>query len=721
MTERKLKVNIGANVGGALGGFKRVGDAGASMGSRVASGTRAAASGLAALAGGAVVAGAGAFKLAQNASDMNEGISRSNVVFGEGADLALDFGKTAATGYGMSKVAAAEATSSIGQLLTATGLVGDELAEASIDVAKFAGDLSSFANITTDEAIGKVFSGLAGEIEPLRRVGVAMDAAAVEAVALREGFAATKDELTQGDKTMARMILMMELGENIHGDFARTSDDLAQQQRTLSAQFENTKVALGEVFLPAMTTAITYLNDSMPDIQEKVKEALTDSIEKAGDAWDKWGPTVSEKAGQIKTALSEFFLLVKGQMPAVRERFERVFGIMKNLFVTLSPVVKSVAEILMPIWRSLGDLVLDVFDNQVLPAVERLTVWIADNLPEWKKKFSETFETIKTLAVDIYDVVWPKLVEWFQILWDKIVEVYNWVVDNWPAISDVLTGAWDAFVIVVEEVVGILESLWDTMLAFVDDLNEQWPTMVQDISDTFAEAWRLVEETIDAWKLGWEQFGEGITEGMVTVLIAAIRIVRGITRTLTGFMTFLQGAFSGDWGLVWEGIKEVFYGVFDAFDISFERIAEEWHESGGKLATSFKDGLVDGFYAAMRGIQTAYNATLGKIPGAPGWTGYIGPHEEQGRPSFGHEGNPNRGIFPNFDPVLPTGMVSSSIVSGRQQLGGHNSNAPSIVNFNNYSTTPTDVTGVAEMLAEAAAFSGGDNQSGQFVTTRSPF
>jgi hypothetical protein len=727
MTERKLKVNIGANVGGALGGFRRVGDAGSSMGSRVSAGARAAASGLAALAGGATVAGAGAYKLAQSASDMNEGISRSNVVFGEGAGMALDFGKSAATGYGLSRVAAAEATSSIGQLLTATGLVGDDLAKASIDVAKFAGDLSSFANITTDEAIGKVFSGLAGEIEPLRRVGVAMDAAAVEAVALREGFAATKDELTQGDKTMARMILMMELGENIHGDFARTSQDLAQQQRTLSAQFDNTKVALGEVFLPAMSGAIIYLNGAMPGVQEKIKGALADSVVRAGEAWQEHGPKVVAKAKELKDSVSGFYDKVKEKLPAARALFSETFDALKRIFEEVSPLAETFFSLLVGSFSGLGGAAVFAFRDDILPALEGFGDFLDENVPGWDVKLSELWDDFKVKAVEIKDAVLPELKVGLQSWWDKMGEVHEWVKLKWPDIKNAFSETGKAATAMGEETEEGVDSIWETMKTFMEDTNEEWPQMATDIKTTFQSAWEGVKETVDVWKLAWGIFGGFITGVLIGMMETVNKFAQGFIRQMRGVLTFLKGVFTLDWGLAWEGIKEIYFGLWDQLTSYFEVLEAVWEDGGAKLVGGLAKGITAGFWGAMRGLQSAYNATIGKIPFAPSWDDYIGPHAEQGRPAFGHEGNPNRGIFPNFDPMPPKpgepgyGMVNSSIVSGKQALGGHNSNAPSIVNFNNFSTTPTDVTGVGEMLAEAAAFSGGDNQSGQYVTTRSPF
>jgi hypothetical protein len=122
----------------------------------------AALAGLAAAAGPAISA----------ASDLEENLSKVNVIFGEGAKEIENFAKTAATALGQSQNAVLEAAGTFGTFGKAAGLGGIELAKFSNDFTGLASDLASFNNTSPEEAVNAIGAALRGEAEPLRKFGV---------------------------------------------------------------------------------------------------------------------------------------------------------------------------------------------------------------------------------------------------------------------------------------------------------------------------------------------------------------------------------------------------------------------------------------------------------------------------------------------------------------------------------------------------------------------
>ena len=102
-------------------------------------------------------------------------------------------------------------------------------------LVQLAADLASFNNIGVDEALLKLQSGLVGETEPLRALGVNLNAAAVQAEALKMGLAANVETLTAADMAQARYALILQQTTTAQGDLARTSDGWANQNRILQA------------------------------------------------------------------------------------------------------------------------------------------------------------------------------------------------------------------------------------------------------------------------------------------------------------------------------------------------------------------------------------------------------------------------------------------------------------------------------------------------------
>ena len=204
------------------------------------------------------VAAAG-YKVVQSASDLNESISKSNVIFGSSAKAIQGWAATADQALGLSQTAALEAAGNFAILGQSAGLTGAELGTFSTDLTELAADLASFNNTSTDEAITALAAGLRGESEPLRRFGVLLSENAVQAKAMEMGLAATAKELTDQDKVLARNALILEQTTLQQGDFARTADGAANQQRILAAEIENSKAAIGEGLLPAYKELLAQL------------------------------------------------------------------------------------------------------------------------------------------------------------------------------------------------------------------------------------------------------------------------------------------------------------------------------------------------------------------------------------------------------------------------------------------------------------------------------
>ena len=102
------------------------------------------------------------------------------------------------------------------------------------------------------EAIEKLSAGLRGSNEPLQSLGILINAAQVEAKALEMGLGDLNGEVSEGNKILARQALIMEaLGsQGATGDFAKTSDGLANQQRILAARLKDVGITIGQQLLP---------------------------------------------------------------------------------------------------------------------------------------------------------------------------------------------------------------------------------------------------------------------------------------------------------------------------------------------------------------------------------------------------------------------------------------------------------------------------------------
>ena len=211
---------------------------------------------------------AASFIAIQRASDLNETLAKSGQIFGTSAKEVELFAQGAATALGQTKQQAIDAAASFGIFGKAAGLSGGTLAEFSTKFVTLASDLASFNNASPEEAITAIGAALRGESEPIRRFGVLLNDAALKSAAMEMGIYNGNGALTAQQKVLAATEVIFQQTSDAQGDFARTSDGLANQQRILKAQFDNIAATLGQILLPFFLRFVTFINNNiLPAIQ----------------------------------------------------------------------------------------------------------------------------------------------------------------------------------------------------------------------------------------------------------------------------------------------------------------------------------------------------------------------------------------------------------------------------------------------------------------------
>lgn len=186
------------------------------------------------------------------ASATEESLNKLRVVFGDSSADIEAWAKNSSSNLGLSTQKAEEAAGTFGNLFTAMGVGKKPAADFSQNILQLAADMASFNNIRPEDAIEKLRAGLVGEAEPLRTLGVNLTEAGVKAYALAHGIGESGRELTGAEKLQARYGLILEQTTSAQGDFARTSDGLANKLRIQTAEQENVKAQLGQALIPIM-------------------------------------------------------------------------------------------------------------------------------------------------------------------------------------------------------------------------------------------------------------------------------------------------------------------------------------------------------------------------------------------------------------------------------------------------------------------------------------
>lgn len=143
-------------------------------------------------------------------------------------------------------------------LLTGFGDTAERAQLMSQNLTQLGYDISSFFNISIEDAMQKLQSGISGELEPLRRLGYDLSQARLEQTALNLGIKESVANMTQAEKAELRYYAIMTQVTTAQGDKARTLEAPANQLRILRAQLTQAARAIGNIFIPALNAILPY-------------------------------------------------------------------------------------------------------------------------------------------------------------------------------------------------------------------------------------------------------------------------------------------------------------------------------------------------------------------------------------------------------------------------------------------------------------------------------
>ncbi len=461
------------------------------------------------------------------ASNLTEVQNVVDVTFGRSADVIDEFAKKAAVSFGLSELSAKQFSGTMGAMLKSTGLAGDAVLDMSTKLTGLSGDLASFYNLDVETAFQKLRSGISGEIEPLKQLGINLSVANLEAFALSQGMTKAYSSLSEAEKVTLRYNYILKVTADAQGDFTRTSDSYANQQRILQLQIENLSAALGEKLLPNINGITTALN-----------EMLSGEIS-AEEFGKRIGQTLSEMVGTITAQLPQFvgvggeivISLLEGltkTIPTIVDDLVEAASNISMTFLSILPdMVNAGIQILTSLLNGIAEA-LPTLTPAIVDAVLQIVQTITDNLP---MILDAGLNIILALAEGIIESL-PDLVEKLPII---IWQIAQFIVDSVP--------------IIAKAGVELLKGLWQNNKEIEADMK----AAIADFMDMYEIEWNKQFET-------WESFGitmgKAILQGLLMTPLGMVldllfdigkdSVVDGTTKRSGSGKTFGSGSQSFD-------------------------------------------------------------------------------------------------------------------------------------------------------------------------------
>lgn len=348
----------------------------------------------------------GAANLAKDAigaaSDLAESGNKVDVVYGKAAGTIKKFTADAATNLGLSQQAALDAAGAYGNMFNQLGFTTGASADMSKSMLTLTADLASFHNADPTAVLEAQQAAFRGEYDSLQKFIPTINAAAVETKALAETGKANTKELTAQEKAHATYTLMLEGAGKATGDFARTADGAANQQRSMTAGWQDAQAALGGALMPALSAVLPLV------------KSLSKFVKENAD----WLVPLAAAIGAVVVALKAYSLGVElwAARTKIAEAASKAWAAAQwllNAAMNANPIGLIVAGIAALI--AVGVLVVKNWDTIkeaaatawgfVLDIIHGVWQWISDNWPLLLAILLGPFAIAAKLIVDNWDAI----------------------------------------------------------------------------------------------------------------------------------------------------------------------------------------------------------------------------------------------------------------------------------------------------------------------------
>lgn len=613
-----------------------------------------------------ILAGAG---LAVKAfSDLNETMNKVEVSFGANASAVKEWSKGSIESMGLAQQSALDAAALFGDMGTGMGQTTAEASKMSMSLTQLGADMASFKNVSFERAQTALAGIYTGETEALKSLGIVMTQTNLEEYAAAKGIKTKLNEMSQAEKVQLRYNYVMDKTKNAQGDFARTSDGIANQTRMTSERVKQLSAEFGEKLAPAFGRLL--------EIGGKVLDFFG-RLDAKGQTILLLGLGIVAALGPVITILGHVVTAIRavgiamtflGAHPMILVIMAVIaviaglaFLIIKN-WDTLKSWFNSFWEGVKKAFSSVVNFIKDNWQLLMILLLGPLGAFIVLVVTYWdqiKNTAIAAFEMIKNAVITVFNILKVIVLVALAIMLAPILIFAKIVMANWETIKNVAVAV---FNFIKNIVVAVFNFLKVPVMFYVNLVIMQFNIMKAILLAVFNAIKAVVVAVFNVIS--------GIVRGAANVIMSVFRSAANVVRSI-------WGSISGFFRSVVSGISGAFSGVVNTikapFRTAFNAVANLWNSTVGKLsfkAPSWVPGI-GGKGFTMPRIPTMYTGVR-DFAGGPAIVGDI-------RGQGGEIVNLPKGsdVFSNRE--------SKNILRNLSDNKNTGSSEPTVI-FNNYGT-----------------------------------
>lgn len=198
------------------------------------------------------------------ASEAEEVRNLFEVSFGDMTEAADKWAAETSVALGVNDTTLQRMSGTIVNMTKAMGFSEEGALSMAKGLSQMALDAASFYNLPAEAAFNKIRSGITGEAEGLKALGIVVNENTISDTEYARAILATGRQLTNQEKVQARTIVIMESMQSAQGDLIRTQNSWANVTRTLGEKFTDFMEIIGAELIPQLMPLLQIIGQKLP-------------------------------------------------------------------------------------------------------------------------------------------------------------------------------------------------------------------------------------------------------------------------------------------------------------------------------------------------------------------------------------------------------------------------------------------------------------------------
>lgn len=393
-------------------------------------------------------------------------------------------------------------------MLTSMGLTSQESLKMSEGLTQLSYDMASFYNLKPEETFEKLKSGISGEAEPLKALGILVNDNTIKTYAYSHGIAKQGEQLTEAQKVQARYGAILDATKNAQGDLARTMDSPTNKLRVMKEQAEQLGIQFGQLLIPILEKLMGVIKPLMDKFQGLSKEQQETII----------------KIGLVVAAIGPVIMII-GKVISIAGTLSTIIGTVSGAMAVAGGASGALGATFAAITGPVGIAVA------AITGLIAIFVALYKNNEDFRNSVNTVWNGVKILISGV--------IESLKAMFQAFITLANQI---WKKYGD-------DFVKIITTDFNLVATIVNTTLKAIQDV-------IKIITSAIKGDWKGVWE-------GIKNLTSDLWNGIKNVIKSAIDLVKGIIKTE---FEFIKGIISG----IWNGIKGITSAVWNEIKSAIE-------------------------------------------------------------------------------------------------------------------------------------------------------